>query len=151
MADVVDAATRSRFMSGIRGKNTRPEILIRSLLHGMGFRYRLHVGSLPGKPDVVLPRYRAVIFIHGCFWHGHDCHLYRVPGTRQDFWLNKVRCNQKNDKVVEAALTEGQWRIAVVWECALRGRGRLNPEIVAQSLKRWLKGKRTALTLRGTG
>lgn len=151
MADIVDAATRSRFMSGIRGTNTRPEILIRSLLHGMGFRYRLHVRSLPGKPDIVLPRYRAVVFIHGCFWHGHDCHLYRIPGTRRDFWLNKVSCNERNDAKAETALKADQWRVAIIWECALRGRCRLRPEDMARSLRKWLTGKQATLTLRGTG
>lgn len=86
MADIVSSATRSRMMSGIRGRNTKPEIVIRSLLHRLGFRFRLHVRELPGNPDIVLPRHHAVVFVHGCFWHGHDCPLFKWPETRPDFW-----------------------------------------------------------------
>jgi DNA mismatch endonuclease, patch repair protein len=89
MTDIVDSATRSRMMSGIRGKHTRPERMIRSALHRRGFRFRLH-GNLPGKPDLVLSRYHAVIFVHGCFWHGHECDLFRWPGTRKKFWREKI-------------------------------------------------------------
>lgn len=107
MADVVDSATRSRMMSGIRGRNTKPEIMIRSLLHHHGFRFRLHVRDLPGKPDIVLPRHHAVIFVHGCFWHGHDCPLFKWPGTRADFWREKIGRNQSNDNLAREALLAG--------------------------------------------
>ena len=93
MADVVDRKTRSRMMSGIRGKNTRPELLIRKGLHARGFRFRLHDKRLPGKPDLVLPKYSAVIFVHGCFWHGHDCHLFKWPQSRREFWRKKITRN----------------------------------------------------------
>lgn len=139
MVDVVDSATRSRMMSGIRGRNTRPEILIRSLLHRHGFRFRLHVRDLPGKPDIVLPRYNAVVFVHGCFWHGHDCRLFKWPGTRPDFWREKIGRNQANDSRAREALLAIGWRVGIVWECALRGAGK-NTEGVAQSLADWLRG-----------
>lgn len=138
MVDVVDSATRSRMMSGIRGRNTRPEILIRSLLHRQGFRFRLHVRDLPGKPDIVLPRYRAVVFVHGCFWHGHGCPLFKWPGTRTDFWREKIKRNQVNDSRAREALLANGWRVGVVWECVLRGAGR-NIEDVVQNLAGWLR------------
>lgn len=90
MIDIVDTATRSRMMAGIKGKNTKPEKLVRSLLHRQGFLFRLNVRELPGKPDIVLPRYRAVIFVNGCFWHGHDCFSFKWPKTRTDFWQHKI-------------------------------------------------------------
>lgn len=97
MVDVVDKTTRSRMMSGIRGRNTAPELMVRKALHKRGFRFRLHVRDMPGRPDVVLPRHRAVLFVHGCFWHGHDCHYCKLPATRTEFWSNKVEVNRRND------------------------------------------------------
>ncbi|ASV33059.1 DNA mismatch endonuclease Vsr [Candidatus Hamiltonella defensa] len=138
MVDVVDSATRSRMMSGIRGRNTKPEILIRRLLHLHGFRFRLHVRDLPGKPDIVLPRYHAIVFVHGCFWHGHDCPLFKWPGTRPDFWREKIGRNQAKDNLVRESLLANGWRVGIVWECALRGAGK-NIEGVAQSLSEWLR------------
>lgn len=137
MADVVDAATRSRMMSGIRGRNTKPEILVRKLLHRKGFRFRLHVRELAGTPDIVLPKYRAAIFVHGCFWHGHDCPLYRLPSTRPDFWQDKINRNRARDLMCQDALLVAGWRVAVVWECALRGPG-ADMEKVVQHLAEWL-------------
>lgn len=122
--DIVSPAVRSRMMSGIRHAHTRPEKLVRSLLHRMGFRFRLHDASLPGKPDLVLPKYRAVIFVHGCFWHCHGCHLFRWPATRQVFWKQKLKGNYLRDQRHAAALTRQGWRVKIVWECALRGRDR---------------------------
>lgn len=139
MVDVVDSLTRSRMMSGIRGRNTKPEILVRSMLHRKGFRFRLHDRQLPGKPDIVLPRYHAVIFVHGCFWHGHDCPLFKWPGTRPEFWREKIGRNRANDhKVTQALLTSG-WRVGIVWECAVRG-ANINIDGVIQSLANWLHG-----------
>jgi DNA mismatch endonuclease (patch repair protein) len=138
MVDVVDIATRSRMMSGIRGKNTKPEILVRSMLHRQGFRFRLHDRTLPGKPDIVFPRYHAVIFVHGCFWHGHECRLFKWPETRPEFWREKIMRNRYLDhKSQEALLTNG-WRVGIVWECTLRT-GKRNPVIIAQSLTQWLR------------
>lgn len=126
-------------MSGIRERNTKPEILVRSLLHREGFRFRLHVQDLPGCPDIVLPKYRAAIFVHGCFWHGHDCPLYRLPSTRPEFWRNKIERNRARDCQVRDALLAAGWRVAVVWECALRG-PRLHVGQVGQRLAVWLRG-----------
>ncbi|CAN7805682.1 very short patch repair endonuclease [Paraburkholderia hospita] len=138
MVDIVDCQTRSRMMSGIRGRNTRPELLIRSLLHRRGFRFRLNAPELPGKPDIVLPRFRAVVFVHGCFWHGHDCALFKWPATRPEFWRTKIERNRCRDLQVRDALLAHGWRIAVVWECAVKGRVQ-DPVAVVEALVAWLK------------
>lgn len=122
MADIVDRETRSRMMRGIRGKDTRLEIELRSGLHRCGFRFRKNVRDMPGKPDIVLKRYHAAIFAHGCFWHGHDCHLFRLPGTRTGFWREKIEGNRERDaRAIEALRGQG-WRVLTVWECAFRGK-----------------------------
>ena len=149
MADVVDAATRSRMMSGIRGKNTKPELTIRKALHARGFRYRIHCKDLPGNPDLCLPKYRAVIFVHGCFWHGHDCHLFKWPKTRPEFWREKIGRNVAVDAAALARLAEGGWRVATVWECALKGKTRLQLEDVVASLDRWLRSDEHGLKIEG--
>jgi DNA mismatch endonuclease (patch repair protein) len=121
MADVHSPATRSHNMSRIRGKDTKPEMLVRHYLHAHGLRYRLHDKSLPGTPDLVLPRYRTVIFVHGCFWHAHEgCRYYVVPKTRTEFWLNKIGRNVANDFRQQAELRAQGWRVLTVWECELR-------------------------------
>jgi len=121
MVDVVDPATRSRMMSGIQGKNTKPELLVRRYLHGRGLRYRLHVKILPGKPDIVLPKYRTVVFVHGCFWHQHrDCKFATMPSSRTSFWANKLSENVARDRYQIAALEGLGWRALVVWECELK-------------------------------
>lgn len=138
MVDVVDRVTRSRMMAGIRGRNTKPEILIRSLLHRQGFRFRIHGCGLRGKPDIVFPGLRAVIFVHGCFWHGHNCSLFKWPATRPEFWRTKIGRNQENDaRVVDALLADG-WRVGVVWECAIRGRDRDVGKVIFR-LSEWLR------------
>jgi len=147
MADVVDPSTRSRMMSGIRGRNTKPELMVRSLLHRNGFRFRLHVRELPGKPDIVLPKYHAAIFVHGCFWHGHDCPLYRLPSTRPDFWHDKIERNRSRDRWARDALLAAGWRIAVIWECALRGKG-VDIGEVAQHLAGWLRSNQVSIEIR---
>lgn len=124
-------------MSGIRGRNTKPEILVRSLLHRQGFRFRVHVRELAGKPDIVLPRYHAAIFVHGCFWHGHNCPLFRMPKTREDFWRDKIGRNRDNDQKAKEALLATGWRVGVVWECAIRGAGK-DIESVARRVGEWL-------------
>jgi DNA mismatch endonuclease (patch repair protein) len=149
LADVVDPATRSRMMSGIRGKDTQPEMLIRRALHARGFRYRLHCKDLPGKPDLCLPKYRAVIFVHGCFWHGHDCHLFKWPKTRPEFWREKIGRNREVDALAEAALGQQGWRQADIWECALKGRGRMPLEDVISNCADWLRSDRHRLNIRG--
>ncbi|PZR19664.1 MAG: very short patch repair endonuclease [Flavobacterium psychrophilum] len=121
MADVHNKATRSYNMSQIKGKNTRPEMLVRRFLHAHGFRYKLHDKSLPGKPDLVLPKYKTAIFIHGCFWHGHEgCRYFVVPKTRTEWWLNKIRGNITNDHKAQDALVAQGWTVIVIWECDLK-------------------------------
>jgi DNA mismatch endonuclease (patch repair protein) len=121
MADVHDKATRSYNMSRIKGKNTKPEMLVRRFLHANGFRYRLHVKNLPGKPDIVLPKYKTVIFVHGCFWHGHEnCKYFVVPKTRTEWWLNKINGNIASDRKAFYALQELGWKVIEVWECDLK-------------------------------
>ena len=114
-------------MSRIKGKNTKPEMLVRKFLHANGFRYKLHDKTLPGKPDIVLPKYKTVIFIHGCFWHGHkDCKYFVVPKTRTDWWLNKINCNVANDIKAFKVLNKSGWRIIELWECEIKPKVYLN-------------------------
>ncbi len=121
MADIVDQATRSRMMAGIKGKNTQPELLLRRGLHGRGFRFRLHVAGLPGHPDICLKKYNAVIFVHGCYWHRHEnCRFASTPKSRADFWLSKFAANVERDALHQKMLKAQGWRVAVVWECTLR-------------------------------
>ena len=121
MVDVVDPVTRSKMMSGIRGKNTKPELRLRSELHRRGFRFRLHGPRLPGRPDLVFPRHKAVIFVHGCFWHRHEgCHWCSTPSSNTEFWTAKFASNLDRDRRDWAALEREGWRIATAWECALR-------------------------------
>ena len=148
MPDVVAPEVRSRMMAGIRGVNTKPEILLRRGLHSLGFRFRLHDRSLPGRPDIVFPRYRAVLFAHGCFWHKHDCHLFRWPSTREKFWREKISRNREVDCRAVANLETLGWRVGIVWECALKGRSRLPIETVISRCGKWLQSKRRRLEIR---
>lgn len=138
--DIVDSVTRSRMMSGIRNANTKPELLIRSLLHKKGFRFRLHQKNLPGKPDLVLTKYHAVVFVHGCFWHGHHCPLFKLPATRRDFWKNKIEQNQLRDSKHLLSLKQSGWRVGIIWECAVRGKKR-DITTVANQLAVWLESE----------
>jgi DNA mismatch endonuclease, patch repair protein len=147
MVDVVSTAVRSRMMSGIRSKNTKPEMALRQGLHALGFRFRLHDKRLPGTPDIVLPRYRAAIFVHGCFWHGHGCSLFKWPSTRVDFWRSKILRNKRLDDAAGAALLEAGWRCGVVWECALRGSRKLGLPVVLEESSRWIISNDLQLTL----
>ena len=149
MADIVPAEVRSRMMANIRGKNTRPELILRKALHAAGFRYRLHDRTLPGTPDIILPRYRAVIFVHGCFWHGHDCPLFRWPATRPDFWREKIARNQTVDARNEQQLEVAGWRQAIVWECALKGKSRRPLAEVVSSCALWLRSDDRRIEIRG--
>ena len=134
-------------MAGIRGKDTKPEMLIRRALHARGFRYRLHCKDLPGKPDICLPKYRAVIFVHGCFWHGHGCHLFKWPKTREEFWRTKIGRNREVDDESILRLHAGGWRTATVWECSLKGRARKNVTELASQLDQWLRSEARSLSL----
>jgi len=149
MADMVTPEMRSRMMSGIRGRNTAPEMTLRRGLHAMGFRFRLHERTLPGRPDIVFPRWRAVLFAHGCFWHGHDCHLFRLPATRLDFWRSKIDSNRVRDEQAGKALVAAGWRQGVVWECAMKGRSALSPGDVLAACAAWLRSDATWLEIRG--
>jgi DNA mismatch endonuclease (patch repair protein) len=121
MADVHSKETRSYNMSRIKGKDTKPELLVRKFLHKNGFRYRLHVKDMPGKPDIVLPKYKTVIFIHGCFWHGHEgCKKATLPTTRADWWNDKINRNIQNDINAEAALKAANWNVITIWQCELK-------------------------------
>jgi len=149
VTDVVDAITRSRMMSGIRSKNTRPEMTLRRLLHRMGFRYRLHSHAVPGRPDMVFPAYRAAVFVHGCFWHGHDCEFFRMPQTRPNFWAKKIAQNRTRDIQVRQMLAEVGWRQLIVWECAIRGKGAAVEGKVAASIAAWLQTRQRFRQIRG--
>ncbi|WP_167632205.1 very short patch repair endonuclease [Mariprofundus ferrooxydans] len=140
MADIVDHKTRSRMMSGIKGKNTKPEIYIRKLLHKHGFRFRIHVASLTGKPDMVLKRYKAVIFVHGCFWHAHHCHLFKQPSTRPEFWQTKIAGNRERDAVNIKALNDSGWRVLTIWECSLKGKTRIEETELLERITTWISG-----------
>jgi len=121
MTDIVNKETRSRMMSGIRGKDTQPELLLRRAVHARGFRYRLHLKTVTGRPDLVLAKYGVTVFVHGCFWHRHEgCKLASTPATRPEFWAAKFSANIRRDQKVLATLSEEGWRIAIVWECALK-------------------------------
>lgn len=139
MTDIVDPATRSRMMSGIRGLNTKPEIIVRKALFATGFRFRLHRKDLPGCPDIVLPRLRVAIFVHGCFWHVHQgCRHARIPTSRREFWEAKLAANVARDvRAVDALLLEG-WRVLVVWECATRSVE--SRKTLPERLRCWIDG-----------
>jgi DNA mismatch endonuclease, patch repair protein len=122
--DVHTPAQRSHNMRRIRGRDTKPELLLRRGLHAAGLRFRLHARQLPGRPDLVFPARRAVILVHGCFWHGHSCPMFRLPTTRPEFWANKIGENRARDVRTKTALHAASWRTLIVWECALRGPAR---------------------------
>jgi DNA mismatch endonuclease (patch repair protein) len=136
-------------MRGIRGKDTKPELLIRKVLFARGFRYRLHDKRLPGKPDLVFPAYSAVIFIHGCFWHGHKCHLFKWPQTRKEFWRNKINRNRAVDRQAIKKLNEQGWYVLTVWECALKGKKRKPLDKIADRIARWLESGTNDLEISG--
>ena len=144
MADVVDAATRSRMMSKIRSQDTKPELLVRRHLHARGLRYVLGGAGLPGRPDLVFPRWKVAVFVHGCFWHWHACHLSRLPASNRKFWRSKLNNNQTRDAVSLLSLLSAGWRVATIWECSLRGSvalQQLNRKM--DTLSNWIKSPRT--------
>lgn len=138
MTDIVDKQTRSRMMAGIKGKDTKPELVLRRALHARGFRYRLHSKNVPGRPDLVFPKHHAIVFVHGCFWHRHEgCRYTTTPSTRPEFWQAKFDANVARDRSVHDQLLQASWRVATVWECALR-----RPELTALAanlLAAWLR------------
>lgn len=132
--DVISRQTRSRIMASVRGRDTSPEIAVRSIAHGLGLRFRLQRRDLAGKPDLVFPRHVAVIFVHGCFWHHHNCHRGTVPKTRVRFWKAKLRANQARDRRAQASLKQLGWRVLTVWECELR-----NPKALRAKMVRFFR------------
>lgn len=136
-------------MAAVKSKNTSPELKVRKLLHDSGFRYSLHNKKLPGKPDVKLTKYKAVIFVNGCFWHKHDCYRFSWPRTREEFWREKISGNQLRDLQNYSDLSELGWRVGVVWECALRGRAKLDESEVLTKLRNWLNSNAAEVSIRG--
>lgn len=136
MADVHEPEVRSYNMSQIPGKDTKPEMMVRKFLHSNGFRYRLHVKDLPGKPDLVLPKYNSVIFVHGCFWHAHEgCEYFKIPKTRTEWWKEKLFGNKKRDERNIEKLEEESWNVIVVWECELKSNKEKKLKQLAQQLE----------------
>lgn len=136
-------------MAAVRARDTKPELMVRKALHAAGLRYRLNVSELPGKPDIVLPRYRAVVFVHGCFWHRHECDLFRWPETRPEFWRHKLDGNAARDHSASEVLDEAGWRQAVIWECALKGRKKRDFQDTMQRLIAWIRSNHQAITIGG--
>lgn len=145
--DVLTAEQRRRCMARIKGQDTKPEVLLRKALWKRGLRYSLHDRSLPGTPDLVLRRFCAVVFVHGCFWHWHDCPLFVVPATNTEFWMRKISGNRERDSRVVEALRASGWRVCTVWECALRGPERSSVDDLADCIERWLYSGRKTLSL----
>jgi DNA mismatch endonuclease, patch repair protein len=131
VVDKISPEVRSWVMSRIKGKNTKPEITIRKLLHSLGFRFRLHVENLPGMPDIVLPKYKAVVMINGCFWHGHNCSVSNRPKTRPEFWSNKIEKNKDRDNRNRADLLNLGWRVITIWECAIFGKCKISQDEIS--------------------
>lgn len=145
LTDIVDKVTRSRMMSRIRGRDTKPELALRKSLHARGFRYRLHAGSLPGRPDIVFPKHKAVVFVHGCFWHRHSaCRFSSTPSSNEAFWREKFSATVKRDARRLAELKDLGWRVAIVWECCLGAR-RL--EATTAKLGKWLLSERNRIEM----
>ena len=135
--DIVSRQKRSEMMSNIGGKNTKPELIVRKLLHSLGYRFRLHNATLPGKPDITLRKHNSTIFVNGCFWHGHDCPIFRLPKSRTEFWRSKINTNRARDQKNIKLLRANGWRVLVIWECALKGKDRLTHENLATLLNSW--------------
>jgi DNA mismatch endonuclease, patch repair protein len=151
MADILSARERSRRMALVRQRNTGPELWVRQILHRNGFRFRINQTRLPGSPDIVLSRWRTVVFVHGCFWHMHNCSLFKLPATRRGWWQQKLEANIRRDKRAIEELKTKNWRIVVVWQCAIKGRDCLTPERFDQLLSRAIRGKPQLVELKGSG
>lgn len=154
MTDVLTPAQRQFNMSRIRGKDTKPELLLRRGLHARGFRFRLHSRTLPGRPDLVFARFRAAVFVHGCFWHGHDCPMFKIPATRTEFWAAKIAGNRKRDTQVLESLALKGWRTLIIWECELRGPAKHSVDQILDQVAGWLRigqGSAPEMAERNTG
>ncbi len=151
MTDIVDPATRSIMMSNIRNKDTRPELLLRKGLFKKGFRYSLHSPTIPGKPDIILQKYNALIFVNGCFWHGHECNLFKWPKTRSDFWKQKITGNKERDAKNQKKCRNLGWRVLIVWECAMKGKLKQPPEKIIDLVSDWINSKNSFMEVSGRG
>lgn len=140
MTDIVDKETRSKMMSNIKGKNTRQEVMVTNLLREAGLYFLTHIKDLPGKPDIVLPGYRFLFFINGCFWHGHKCSLFKMPSTNKEFWEKKITGTINRDRSAYALLLSSGWRIGIIWECFLRVKKSNTPESLRSLMIEWIKG-----------
>lgn len=149
MTDVVSPNVRSRMMSGIQGTNTKPEITIRKALFAKGYRYLLHYKKLPGKPDLVLPKYNAVVFVHGCFWHRHDCHLFKWPSTRKEFWEEKINGNATRDGKQIQGILDQNWRVLIIWECAIKGKEKRELSEIISMTEAFLGDRTRYLEIKG--
>lgn len=145
MTDVHNTEQRSRNMAAIKASNTSPEIYVRKILFAEGFRYRLHKKYLPGKPDIVLAKYKTVVFIHGCFWHKHLCHLGTTPKSNSEFWNKKLTSNSDRDLRNIKLLLDSGWKVVIVWECAVKGKLKLPEQILKLSLSAKIRGKSSEL------
>ena len=147
--DVVDAATRSRMMAAVKNRDTKPEMIVRCGLHRRGFRFRLQDRRLPGRPDLALARHRAAIFVHGCFWHGHDCPLFRWPKSRPEFWRAKIGRNIERDGEVQDAIGNAGWRVLTIWECTFRGKSADVQDMALDRIAAWIAGDADMGEIRG--
>lgn len=151
MADVHDKSTRSRNMAAIKGKDTKPEVWLRKELFRRGFRYRLHRKDLPGKPDIVLPRFNTVIFVNGCFWHCHEgCPYFKLPKSNVDFWIDKLQKNTERDLANRESLLQDNWKVVIVWECSTKGRFRLDQDKLVTELVGSIYDHRKLIEIRGS-
>lgn len=145
MTDTLSSEKRSQIMSAIRAADTIPEIYVRKILFREGFRYRLNQKNLPGRPDIVMSKFKTVIFIHGCFWHRHECHLSSIPKSNIDFWNKKFEANEKRDKRITQSLLDLGWNVIIIWECALRGKSKLHEDVFRSKLLSGIKDSSTKL------
>jgi DNA mismatch endonuclease (patch repair protein) len=137
--DVLKPAQRSFNMSRIRARDSKAELIVRRLLFAAGYRYRLHGRKLPGRPDIILPKWGVIVFVHGCFWHSHGCLRGQRPRTHAEFWQRKLDRNQERDAAVVNRLIESGWRVLVIWECRVRGKAKLDPEILFSRCKKFIE------------
>ncbi len=149
MADIKSTDARSKNMAAIKEKDTKPELLIRKALHAKGFRYRLHDKKLPGKPDLVLKKYNAVIFIHGCFWHKHDCHLFKWPSTREEFWKLKINQNAERDRKITKEIIMLGYRLLIIWECSIKGKNKHDFYTILSEIDNWLNSDENFKEIKG--
>lgn len=151
MADVHNPMTRRKNMSAIRNRDTKPERIVASLLTDMNIDFVIQASELPGKPDIYIPHYHCAVFVHGCFWHGHDCHLFKVPQTRTEFWLEKINSNRNRDTKVRHELQEQSIRQLIIWECSLKGSQKLATQALSERIEEFLLSELRFAEIRESG